>query len=391
MAYEVLARKWRPQHFNDVVGQEHVIQTLINAVKNDRVAHAYIFVGPRGTGKTTIARILAKALNCFNGPKVDFDLEEDVCVEIAEARSIDVIEIDGASNNSVDQVRDLRDNARYAPTRGQYKIYIIDEVHMLSTAAFNALLKTLEEPPAHVKFIFATTDVHKVLPTILSRCQRFDLRRISIQDIVGRLRSGCKEEGIKITEDALIAIARGAEGGLRDAESALDQLISFRGKDITEEDVLAVFGLVSREMLEQISTAILTNNIADIMSLIAQMDQAGKDLQRIVMELLDLYRNLLVVSYGKDAASALELPEMQLVSLQAQIKQTDAGRILRVIDGLVETDGRMRFALSKRTLLETGLIRCARAAETVTINELMAEIAKLKKKGIADPKLFRCE
>ena len=380
MAYEVLARKWRPQHFNDVVGQEHVIQTLINAVKNDRVAHAYIFVGPRGTGKTTIARILAKALNCSNGPKVDFDLEEDVCVEIAEARSIDVIEIDGASNNSVDQVRDLRDNARYAPTRGQYKIYIIDEVHMLSTAAFNALLKTLEEPPAHVKFIFATTDVHKVLPTILSRCQRFDLRRISIQDIVGRLRSGCKEEGIKITEDALIAIARGAEGGLRDAESALDQLISFRGKDLTEEDVLAVFGLVSREMLEQLSTAILTNNIAEIMSLIAQMDQGGKDLQRIVMELLDLYRNLLVVSYGEDAASALELPEMQLASLQAQIKQTNAGRILRVIDGLVETDGRMRFALSKRTLLETGLIRCARAAETVTINELMAEIATLKKR-----------
>ena len=337
MAYEVLARKWRPQHFNDVVGQEHVIQTLINAVKNDRVAHAYIFVGPRGTGKTTIARILAKALNCSNGPKVDFDLEEDVCVEIAEARSIDVIEIDGASNNSVDQVRDLRDNARYAPTRGQYKIYIIDEVHMLSTAAFNALLKTLEEPPAHVKFIFATTDVHKVLPTILSRCQRFDLRRISIQDIVGRLRSGCKEEGIKITEDALIAIARGAEGGLRDAESALDQLISFRGKDLTEEDVLAVFGLVSREMLEQLSTAILTNNIAEIMSLIAQMDQGGKDLQRIVMELLDLYRNLLVVSYGEDAASALELPEMQLASLQAQIKQTNAGRILRVIDGLVES------------------------------------------------------
>ena len=381
MAYEVLARKWRPQHFNDVVGQEHVIQTLINAVKNDRVAHAYIFVGPRGTGKTTIARILAKALNCSNGPKVDFDLEEDICVEIAEARSIDVIEIDGASNNSVDQVRDLRDNARYSPTRGQYKIYIIDEVHMLSTAAFNALLKTLEEPPAHVKFIFATTDVHKVLPTILSRCQRFDLRRISIQDIVGRLRIGCKEEGIKITEDALIAIARGAEGGLRDAESALDQLISFRGKDITEEDVLAVFGLVSREMLEKLSTAILTNNIADIMSLIAQMDQAGKDLQRIVMELLDLYRNLLVVSHGEDAASALELPEMQLASLQAQIKQTDAGRILRVIDGLFETDERMRFALSKRTLLETGLIRCARAAETVTINELMAEIATLKKKG----------
>jgi DNA polymerase-3 subunit gamma/tau len=381
MAYEVLARKWRPQQFSDVVGQEHVTRTLVNAIEQERVAHAYMFVGSRGTGKTTTARILAKALTCEKGPSPIPCDTCDACREVMAGNSLDVIEIDGASNNNVDQVRDLRDNARYAPTRGQYKIYIIDEVHMLSTAAFNALLKTLEEPPAHVKFIFATTDVHKFLPTILSRCQRFDLRRISIQDIVGRLRKGCEEEGIKITEDALIAIARGAEGGLRDAESALDQLISFRGKDITEEDVLAVFGLVSRERLEQVSTAILTNNVAGIMSLIAQMDQAGKDLQRIVMELLDLYRNLLVVSYGDDAASALELPESQLASLQAQVKQTDAGRILRVIDGLVETDGRMRYALSKRTLLETGLIRCARAAETVTLNELMAEIATLKKKG----------
>ncbi len=381
MAYEVLARKWRPQQFSDVVGQEHVTRTLVNAIEQERVAHAYMFVGSRGTGKTTTARILAKALTCEKGPSPIPCDTCDACREVMAGNSLDVIEIDGASNNNVDQVRDLRDNARYAPTRGQYKIYIIDEVHMLSTAAFNALLKTLEEPPAHIKFIFATTDVHKVLPTILSRCQRFDLRRISIQDIAGRLRKGCEEEGIKITEDALIAIARGAEGGLRDAESALDQLISFRGKDITEEDVLAVFGLVSRERLEQVSTAILTNNVAGIMSLIAQMDQAGKDLQRIVMELLDLYRNLLVVSYGDDAASALELPESQLASLQAQVKQTDAGRILRVIDGLVETDGRMRYALSKRTLLETGLIRCARAAETVTLNELMAEIATLKKKG----------
>lgn len=381
MAYEVLARKWRPQQFSDVVGQEHVTRTLVNAIEQERVAHAYMFVGSRGTGKTTTARILAKALNCERGPTPTPCDTCDACREVMAGNSLDVIEIDGASNNNVDQVRDLRENARYAPTRGHYKIYIIDEVHMLSTAAFNALLKTLEEPPSHVKFIFATTDVHKVLPTILSRCQRFDLRRISIQDIVDRLRKGCKEEGIKITEDALIAIARGAEGGLRDAESALDQLISFRGKDITEEDVLAVFGLVSRESLEQVSMAILSNDVAKIMSLIAQLDQAGKDLSRMVMELLDLYRNLLVVSYGDDAASALELPESQVASLQAQVKQTDAGRILRVIDGLVETDGRMRFALSKRTLLETGLIRCARAAETVTLNELMAEIATLKKKG----------
>ncbi len=381
MAYEVLARKWRPQQFGDVVGQDHVTQTLVNAIEQDRVAHAYMFVGSRGTGKTTTARILAKALNCEKGPSATPCDSCDACREVMAGNSLDVIEIDGASNNNVDQIRDLRDNARYMPTRGIYKIYIIDEVHMLSTAAFNALLKTLEEPPSHVKFIFATTDVHKVLPTILSRCQRFDLRRISVQDIVGRLRSGCAEEGIEITEDALLAIARGAEGGLRDAESALDQIIAFRGKNITEDDVLSVFGLVSRQVLEQLSGAILSGDVPAIMGLIAKLDEAGKDLQRIVIELLEHFRNVLVVSYGDDAAEALELPETQREALVAQAGSTDPGRILRVIDELIETDGRMRYALSKRTLLETGLIRCARAAETVTLNELMAEVAALKKKG----------
>ena len=381
MAYEVLARKWRPQQFSDVVGQDHVTQTLVNAIEQERVAHAYMFVGSRGTGKTTTARILAKALNCEQGPTATPCDTCDACLEVMAGNSLDVIEIDGASNNNVEQIRDLRDNARYMPARGQYKIYIIDEVHMLSTAAFNALLKTLEEPPSHVKFIFATTDVHKVLPTILSRCQRFDLRRISVQDIVERLRSGCAEEGIEITEDALLAIARGAEGGLRDAESALDQIIAFRGKKITEEDVLSVFGLVSRQALEQLSGAILGGDVPAIMGLIRKLDDAGKDLQRIVIELLEHFRNLLVVSYGNEAAEALELPAAQREGLFAQAGDTDPGRILRVIDGLIETDGRMRFALSKRTLLETGLIRCARAAETVTLNELMAEVAALKKKG----------
>lgn len=381
MAYEVLARKWRPQQFSDVVGQDHVTQTLVNAIEQERVAHAYMFVGSRGTGKTTTARILAKALNCEQGPTATPCDTCDACLEVMAGNSLDVIEIDGASNNNVEQIRDLRDNARYMPARGQYKIYIIDEVHMLSTAAFNALLKTLEEPPSHVKFIFATTDVHKVLPTILSRCQRFDLRRISVQDIVERLRSGCAEEGIEITEDALLAIARGAEGGLRDAESALDQIIAFRGKKITEEDVLSVFGLVSRQALEQLSGAILGGDVPAIMGLIGKLDDAGKDLQRIVIELLEHFRNLLVVSYGNEAAEALELPAAQREGLFAQAGDTDPGRILRVIDGLIETDGRMRFALSKRTLLETGLIRCARAAETVTLNELMAEVAALKKKG----------
>ncbi|WP_372847326.1 DNA polymerase III subunit gamma/tau [Pontiella sp.] len=379
MAYEVLARKWRPQQFSDVVGQGHVTKTLTNAIETDRVAHAYMFVGSRGTGKTTTARILAKALNCEKGPTPHPCDVCDSCKEVMAGNSLDVIEIDGASNNGVDQVRDLRDNARYSPARGKYKIYIIDEVHMLSTQAFNALLKTLEEPPAHVKFIFATTDVHKVLPTILSRCQRFDLRRISVQDIVDRLRSGCAEEGIAISEDALLAIARGAEGGLRDAESALDQIISFRGKEIEEEDVLAVFGLVSRHVLENLTVAILKSEVPAIINIVSEMDQSGKDLQRVVMELLESFRNLLVVLYAGQGAVALELPESQLEFYQAQAPATEAGRVLRIIDALVEADGRMRYALSKKTLLETGLIRCSRAAETVSINELLKQVADLKK------------
>ena len=382
MSYKVLARKWRPQHFDDVVGQDHVIKTLKNAIESNRVAHAYLFVGPRGTGKTTTARILAKALNCSDGPKVDFDPNEEICVEISEGRAIDVIEIDGASNNGVDQVRDLRENARYLPTTSAFKIYIIDEVHMLSTAAFNALLKTLEEPPEHVKFIFATTDVHKVLPTILSRCQRFDLRRISIQDIVMRLKQGCKKEKINISDDALYAIARGAEGGLRDAESALDQLISFKGNKIVEEDVLSVFGLASKDLLEELSQSILQSDIPNIIKLISLIDKAGKDLQRIIMELLENFRNLLVVSYSNGDNIDLDISDSQLKIYQKQVAGINTERILKIIDGLIDTDERMRFALSKRTLLETGLIRCSTAAKTMTLNEVIIELQNLKKKEI---------
>ena len=269
--FVVSARKYRPARFVDVVGQEHATRTLTNAIESGRVAHAYIFIGSRGIGKTTSARILAKALNCEKGPTPYPCDVCSSCKEVMAGNSLDVIEIDGASNNGVDQVRDLRDNARYTPARGPYKIYIIDEVHMLSTAAFNALLKILEEPPKHVKFIFATTDVHKVLPTILSRCQRFDLRRISVQDIFDRLRKGCADEGISISDDALLAIARGAEGGLRDAESALDQIISFRGKEIGEEDVLSVLGLVSRQALENLTLAILRSDVPEIIGIVAAM------------------------------------------------------------------------------------------------------------------------
>src|ERR1044071_5054804 len=227
--YQVIARKWRPQTFDDVVGQDHVVRTLKNAITRGRIAHAYLFVGPRGTGKTSTARIFAKALNCTDGPKADFDPNDPACKAIAEGSHLDVIEIDGASNNGVEQVRDLRETVRYAPAQGKFKIYIIDEVHMLSTAAFNALLKTLEEPPSHVKFVFATTDPQKVPPTILSRCQRFDFRPVPDADVVALLRKICLEEKLDAEEEALVAIARAAAGGMRDAESLLEQLGTLGG------------------------------------------------------------------------------------------------------------------------------------------------------------------
>ncbi|MEC8313816.1 MAG: DNA polymerase III subunit gamma/tau, partial [Verrucomicrobiota bacterium] len=331
-------------------------------------------------GKTTLARIMAKALNCSDGPKKDFNPLEEICIEIAEGRSIDVIEIDGASNNGVDQVRDLRENAKYAPTNGKYKIYIIDEVHMLSTAAFNALLKTLEEPPSHVKFIFATTDVHKVLPTILSRCQRFDLRRISINDIVKNLKDGCLREKIEISDDALYAIARGADGGLRDAVSALDQLISFKGKNIIEDDVLSVFGLVSKQIIEHLTESILKSDIIKIIDIINDLDNSGKDLQRVTVELIENFRNILVFCYSKEKNINVDASEAQQSVFKKQAANIDGNRILQIIDNLIDTDSRMRYALSKKTFLETGLIKCSRVAETMTINELVQELVELKKK-----------
>ena len=259
MSYQVIARKYRPQRFEHVVGQDHVTQTLANAIKQNRIAHAYLLCGPRGTGKTTIARIFAKCLNATGGPRVDFDDADGRVQEIADGRSLDVLEIDGASNNGVEQVRELRETCKFAPATGKFKIYIIDEVHMLSTAAFNALLKTLEEPPAHVKFVFATTDPQKVLPTILSRCQRFDLRRIPTNLIVKHLAHIATQERIQIDEAALYAVARGAEGGLRDAESTLDQLISFCGERIEENDVLSMFGLTARRQILSLTGAIIAD------------------------------------------------------------------------------------------------------------------------------------
>lgn len=378
MAYEVLARKWRPIQFEDVVGQEHVTRTLRNAIESGRVAHAYLFVGPRGIGKTSLARIFAKALNCSSGPTVKPCGTCDNCREITVGNSLDVLEIDGASNNGVDQVRDLRDQVQFAPSSGRFKIFIIDEVHMLSTAAFNALLKTLEEPPPHVKFIFATTEGDKILPTIVSRCQRFDLRRIQVPLIVERLRLICDAEKIVIDDDALLAVARGADGGMRDALSALDQLISFKGDTLTEDDVLSVFGLVSRKSLDALAGHILSGEIGEALKLVAIFDSAGKDLRRLVVELLEHFRNLLVYQYVGTEAGNLDVTPEQIRTLHAQAALADPARVLRVAEHLAETEGRLRYALCVRTLLETALIRCARAVQTVLLDEVVRRLQAIR-------------
>ena len=265
--YRVLALRWRPRTFAEVVGQDHIIKTLSNAITTGHIAHAYLFVGPRGTGKTTTARLLAMALNAKNGPSVNFDPDDEISQAIANGSCLDVVEIDGASNNSVDQIRDLREECRYAPTSSAFKIYIIDEIHMLSTAAFNALLKTLEEPPAHVKFIFATTEAYKVLPTITSRCQKFSFRPVPLDILTKKLSEIASAEGIKISEQALSTIARLANGGVRDAESILDRMVNFCAGEITEEDVNSAYGLVDETTIDNIISAVYYGDYKKIMRL----------------------------------------------------------------------------------------------------------------------------
>ena len=376
--YQVLARRWRPQQFDEVVGQEHVTTTLKNAVAQNRLAHAYLFVGPRGIGKTSTARIFAKALNCVTGPTVTPCDKCDNCKEIAEGRSLDVLEIDGASNNGVEQVRELRETCRYAPARSKFKIYIIDEVHMLSNAAFNALLKTLEEPPAHVKFFFATTEPQKVLPTILSRCQRFDLRRIPANLIVKHLKEIAKKEKVSIDDPALAAIARGAEGGLRDAESALDQLIAFCGNKIAESDVLSVFGLVAHDRVAALTDAIIDAEATQALKVLKDLDDVGRDLQRLAADLLDHFRNLLVVTLGEEGSESLPLADTEIGLLKAQAQQIDSDAVLRIIDALAAAEGRLRYALSKRIFFEIALVKAIKARDMVGIDGVLKKLSELK-------------
>ncbi len=374
-----LPLKYRPMTFEDVVGQEHVIRTLRHALASGRVANAYLFVGSRGIGKTTLSRIFAKALNCLSPEGAEPCGKCANCRQIAEGRSLDVTEIDGASHNKVEDVHDIIESVKFAPSVSKYRIFIIDEVHMLTAAAFNALLKTLEEPPPHVKFIFATTEGDKVLPTIVSRCQRFDLRRIQTAQIASRLRKICEAEGVKATDDALLAIARGAEGGMRDALSSLDQLIAFSGSDIKEEDALSVFGLVSRKSLEDLAGAIIDGDAAAILRAVELFDSSGKNMRRLSGELMGHFRNVLVCkTMGEKAAPGGDLSPEQAQTVAAQAAKIDASRIFRIADLLSGMEDRLRHVLSVRTIMEMTLLKCARVATTATIEELMRAVRALK-------------
>ena len=373
-----LPLKYRPMTFSDVVGQEHVVRTLRNAIASGRIANAYLFIGPRGIGKTTTSRILAKALNCTHPNGVEPCGACENCVQIAAGRSIDVTELDAASHNKVEDVKPIIDAVQFKPVASRYKIFIIDECHMLTGAAWNALLKTLEEPPPYVKFIFATTEGDKMLATIVSRCQRFDLRRIQTHQIVGRLREICDKEGISADEDALLAIARGAEGGMRDALSSLDQLIAFTGDHITENDALGVFGLVSRQALENLAGAILTGDAATILRSVETFDSAGKNMRRLAAELMQHFRNLLVYQTLGDKENGLEATPDQIKTLAAQAKLCPGPRLFRIADTLAEMEDKLRRVLSVRTLIEMSLIRASRIATVASVEELMRAVRDLR-------------
>ncbi len=361
-----------------MVGQEHVTQTLGNAITQKRIAHAYLFVGPRGTGKTTIARIFAKCLNCTDGPKVEFSEDDPKCKEITEGRCLDVLEIDGASNRGIDEIRDLRDTVRYAPSGGRYKIYIIDEVHMLTKEAFNALLKTLEEPPEHVKFMFATTEPEKILPTILSRCQRFDLRRIPSSLIVKHLAYIATVEKVNIEPAALEAIARGADGGMRDAESTLDQLISFCGDKIEEADVLSMFGLTAQSRLFDLAGFVLTGEAERCLDELNQLARQGKDLGRLVTDLLGHFRNLLVFKVSKGDLRLLEVSEAEAASLKVQSADVTAENLTRVMEVIGECEMRLRDAASKKTLIEVALLKAIEARRMMSLDAVLQQLKSLK-------------
>ena len=375
MSYLVLARKWRPQTFDDMTGQEHVVRTVANAIKQDRVAHAYLFCGPRGVGKTTAARLLAKALNCEKGPTPDPCGVCQACTEIAAGTSVDVAEIDGASNNGVENVREIRENAKYLPQRDRNKIYIIDEVHMLSTAAFNALLKTLEEPPGHVKFIFATTEAQKLPDTILSRCQRHNFRRIPAARMLERLREICTAEKAVLSDRALSLVVRQSEGGMRDALSLLDQILSACGPAPTDEAVADALGAVDRTLVQAFAEALVRRDARAVLTRVEEVFSRGVDLRRLAEEIALQLRHLFVAkSLG---AAPAELAESEQVALVALAKETDASTLARLFDIVHASIRSLANESQPRLVLEMALLKAIELAPGGSIPDLLARVEQL--------------
>ena len=382
--YLVFARKWRPQTFADVVGQEHITRTLQNAITSGRIAHAFLFIGSRGIGKTTTARILAKALNCLSAeaPTCHPCDTCDNCRSIAAGNSLDVIEIDGASNNSVDDVREIREHVRLVPSRSRYKVYIIDEVHQLSPGAFNALLKTIEEPPPHAIFILATTEAHKVPATIISRCQRFDFRRVATDRICVLLQRILDQEKIRCAPEALQAIARAAEGGIRDAESILDQLVSYCSGEITFQDVFDVLGLVDWRVMHDLCDAICEKDIARELSLIESVVVAGKDLAQFVQDILRYFRNLLVCNTGA-AKTLLSLPDDEIAAMQERAKRFTLMQLIRMVEQFAELTKGFDSQLAQRVALEALLIRISKRAVEISVDTVIEKIMQLSEGSTA--------
>jgi len=388
MSYLVLARKWRPRVFEEVVGQRPITQTLQNAISQNRVAHAFLFTGARGVGKTSTARILAKALNCEAGPQINPCNQCITCQEISSGASMDVIEIDGASNRGIDEIRELRETVRYTPAKNRYKIFIIDEVHMLTREAFNALLKTLEEPPPHILFIFATTEPHKIPATILSRCQRYDFKRIPLREITESLKRVIEAEKVQISQRGLLSIAQESEGSLRDAQSLLDQVISYGGKDVRDEDVVEVLGLINRKILYDTIEAIANRDTEQCMEMIEHVYQYGYDLQHYCRELLQYLRNLILIKVSQHPERLTELPEEELGILKKQAERFQSDQLIHLFNLLLKGEEEVAQSTFPRTMLEMALIRMAALRPILPIDEILKKLEML---GKAQPSMEETE
>jgi DNA polymerase-3 subunit gamma/tau len=385
MPYTVFALKWRPQGFDEIIGQDHIVATLKNAIQKKRLAHAYLFAGPRGVGKTSTARILAKALNCKDGPVLNPCQKCASCLEITRGRALDVVEIDGASNRGIDEIRALRESVKFAPVQGKYKVYIIDEVHQITTDGFNALLKTLEEPPPYVKFIFATTHPHKVIPTILSRCQRLDFRRISVTEISGQLQRIAGAEGIEVERDVLFAIAKASDGSLRDAESVLDQLVSFSQGKISLEDVVATLGVVEQEALFEITERIIRKDPKATLGLFNDIIDNGKDTGVFLANLIEHFRNLMIAKVTHADAKLIDLPSEVCEKLLQQSQYFTLEEIFSAFNILVNAQEMSKRLESQRIPLEVSLIRLAHDKKGAEAQPPSQKIEPVKTRPPQDP------